>query len=409
MTHTLNAADLNTSCHCIHVGRDQAAVSLPAEMGGAPFASEPVFINRQDREAMEAVVEVIEALAASPRWQEAALAQAPEIARHDPGHPGVMFGYDFHIGQEGPRLIEVNTNAGGLLMLGGLAGGSQRWCSSVGGLLEVGGDQESLESRIVEMFVEEWRLAGRPGSPGRIAIVDEAPEAQFLHPEFLRFAAVLRRAGIEAEIAAPEALSLGSGGEVMLGGRAVDMVYNRLTDFYLEGEVLAPLRAAWLGGRVVLSPHPRAHALMARKSNLIAWSDAARLESLGLDPARAALLSKHVPETVAVGSEDEALWARRRDLFFKPVDGFGSRAAWSGEGLTRKTFARILQGGYVAQRLVEPGRRALDDGTRRAEMKYDVRLFTYRGEVLGSFARLYRGQTTNMRTPMGGFAPLVEV
>ena len=40
-------------------------------------------------------------------------------------------------------------------------------------------------------------------------------------------------------------------------------------------------------------------------------------------------------------------------------------------------------------------------------LKVDVRLYTYRGAVLLAVARLYQGQTTNFRTPGGGFAPLL--
>jgi hypothetical protein len=43
----------------------------------------------------------------------------------------------------------------------------------------------------------------------------------------------------------------------------------------------------------------------------------------------------------------------------------------------------------------------------REMLKVDVRLYTYRGELLLAAARLYRGQTTNFRTPGGGFAPVL--
>jgi hypothetical protein len=39
-------------------------------------------------------------------------------------------------------------------------------------------------------------------------------------------------------------------------------------------------------------------------------------------------------------------------------------------------------------------------------MKYDLRAYTYDGAVQWTAARLYRGQTTNFRTPGGGFAPV---
>jgi hypothetical protein len=39
-------------------------------------------------------------------------------------------------------------------------------------------------------------------------------------------------------------------------------------------------------------------------------------------------------------------------------------------------------------------------------LKFDVRNYVYDGDVLWVAARLYQGQTTNMRTPGGGFAPV---
>jgi hypothetical protein len=39
-------------------------------------------------------------------------------------------------------------------------------------------------------------------------------------------------------------------------------------------------------------------------------------------------------------------------------------------------------------------------------MKFDLRAYAYAGEVQWTAARLYQGQTTNFRTPGGGFAPV---
>ena len=41
--------------------------------------------------------------------------------------------------------------------------------------------------------------------------------------------------------------------------------------------------------------------------------------------------------------------------------------------------------------------------------KMDVRLYTYDGRVLLAAARLYQGQTTNFKTPGGGFAPVFVI
>ena len=39
-------------------------------------------------------------------------------------------------------------------------------------------------------------------------------------------------------------------------------------------------------------------------------------------------------------------------------------------------------------------------------MTADIRAFVYQGAVQMFVARLYQGQTTNFRTPGGGFAPV---
>ena len=46
------------------------------------------------------------------------------------------------------------------------------------------------------------------------------------------------------------------------------------------------------------------------------------------------------------------------------------------------------------------------DVASRADLKFDIRAFVYDGCVQLLAARLYAGQTTNFRTPGGGFAPV---
>ncbi len=68
-----------------------------------------------------------------------------------------------------------------------------------------------------------------------------------------------------------------------------------------------------------------------------------------------------------------------------------------------------MRGGYVAQAFAAPGARAmLADGVP-VSRKMDVRLYTYADKTLLVAARLYQGQTTNFRTPGGGFAPVFAV
>lgn len=123
----------------------------------------------------------------------------------------------------------------------------------------------------------------------------------------------------------------------------------------------------------------------------------------------AALLADAVPTTVEVTPDNaDDLWQRRRELFFKPAGGYGSKAAYRGDKLTRGVWVRIAAGGYVAQRFALPGERA-NGADAAAPLKADVRLYSYEGEVLLAAARLYQGQTTNFRRPGGGFAPVFAV
>jgi hypothetical protein len=66
-----------------------------------------------------------------------------------------------------------------------------------------------------------------------------------------------------------------------------------------------------------------------------------------------------------------------------------------------------MHDGYVAQRIAAPGERVIClDGSEPQSLKYDVRCYVYDGKVQLVAARLYQGQTTNFRTPGGGFAPV---
>jgi hypothetical protein len=96
-------------------------------------------------------------------------------------------------------------------------------------------------------------------------------------------------------------------------------------------------------------------------------------------------------------------------LFFKPLAGFGGRAVYRGDKLTRRVWDEILAGQYIAQDLVAPGYRAVAVEHMATELKFDIRAYTYAGQLQLLAARTYQGQTTNFRTEGGGFAPVMLV
>lgn len=415
------AAQLNRDCLCRTLDTPRLAQALglapeAAALAQPPwserphaFSATPVFVSAAQAHSIAATIQAIESVVHLPGYRERALARTPDIAHLDPGPRGVFLGYDFHLDPGGPRLIEINTNAGGALLVAALARAQRACCTAAVPFVASSGNTGQIEHDIVEMFRAEWRRSRGEQTLTRIAIVDDAPAEQYLYPEFLLFRALFERHQIEAVIADAREL-VWRDGALRHEGQNIDLVYNRLTDFYLAAPEHAALRAAYEAGAVVLTPHPRAHALYADKRNLVSLSDPDFLRALDLPAATIETLARGVPRTVGVdAAHAEALWAERRRWFFKPAAGYGSKAAYRGDKLTRRVWSEILGADYVAQETVPPSERALhvDGGTQ--DLKLDIRAYVYDGAVLALAARLYQGQTTNFRTPGGGFAPVVVV
>ena len=434
MNDALLAEALNGDCHSAlldrvalqHAMQKQGGVwhGLVTERCRHLFADVPVFVTAAQMRQMREVIDAVERVVSLPGWMNRTLSHtAPhlnplpqageeanvktrpkaEVSRDGQSNLqslGVFFGYDFHLNSDGAHLIEINSNAGGAF-LNALLLDSQ----SEAGWPGVTVAEKNLEQIFLEMFRNEWRLERGEVALRSVAIVDEQPEAQYLYPEFLLAQRMFERAGIAAYIADPAALhSRGDG--LYLDGQKIDLAYNRLTDFSLQQH--SALRQAYLESSVVLTPSPAHYAHYADKRNLAQLTDAKALRALGAGEADIATLQAGVPHTLIVCPElEEMLWQERKQWFFKPDSGYGSKGAYRGANLTRRVFGEIMQGGYVAQRMAAPGERMVCAEEGEAQpLKYDVRCYVYDGQLQLVAARLYQGQTTNFRTPGGGFAPV---
>jgi len=432
---TSSASTLNRACLCATINPAALEHELTATLGDSGFyrtisetrphlfSATAVFVTPEQVSSMRAVIEAVETVVATPAYRTVALAQATTAAAHDPHCPGAFLGYDFHLGEQGPRLIEINTNAGGALLNVYLARAQKACCPEMHGLTTGPVALAALEEEFVAMFRHEWAAARSTSPLTRIAIVDDAPATQYLYPEFVLFQALFRRHGIDALIADPSELEIVNGRLAHANG-PVDLVYNRLTDFALDEPEHVVLRTAWRDNLALITPHPRVHALYADKRNLIPLTDPDWLRSAGIPSAVIEILLRGIARTRLVErAHDDALWAERKRLFFKPAGGYGSKAVYRGDKLTRRVWEEILAGDYVVQELVPPGERqvqvetettAMDGGSagdagavlRPTAFKYDVRCFVYAGKIQLLAARLYQGQVTNFRTPGGGFAPV---
>ncbi len=432
------AERLNEGCHCVSVDRvalrQALAERLPAGVVShdpqailpgrdALFSDSPVFLGSFWRDRINQTIEAIATLVAHPDYQRLALNRAPHSARFDPGTSGGLLGFDFHLAEDGPQLIEVNTNPGGAL-LGVLQADAQAaCCSEVAAATTERHGLAEREHQLARALLGE----AKPGQTVKtVAIVDTDPTSQFLYPEMLLYQRTFERLGLTARVVGPEETVFDNGRlhfrerelgrdkepgrDRDLGTEPIDLVYNRLTDFGLVEPAQQPILDAYLNEAIALTPNPRDHALWADKRNLVVISDPELLARIGIPAAVTATLRQHVPRTIDVMTADpEELWSERKRWFMKPVAGFGSRGTYDGARITRKTFARVLEDGYVAQRKVPPGERVLHVDGEERRLKVDIRALAYRGELLWLSARLYRGQTTNMRTEGGGLATVFVV
>lgn len=411
------AEDLNQRCDC-------SVADLPTlrrdlqEILGADFrksleeshpnllSATPVFLDRSNAVEMRRLIDAAHRVMALPGYRAAVLDQAPAIARLPQAAAGAFTAFDFHINAEGPRLIEINTNAGGALLNAAALALQTSCCTEFDSLVNPVPSAEQLVAEMVSMFVAEWRLARADRPLRSIAIVDDEPRSQYLYPEFVLFKRSFEKFGYEVTIANATELELVDG-ELRHAGRRIDLVYNRLTDFYLADPRHHVLRRAYEDDMALVTPHPRAHALLANKQNLALLTDRGFLQSIGTSGEDLEALLRCIPRTLLVDGPPERWWNERKSWFFKPLDGFGGHGAYRGDKMTRRVFAEVMRGGYVAQAYSAPGVRRRNGG--HESFKLDVRCYVYDGRIQLLAARLYQGQTTNFRTTGGGFAPVFEI
>lgn len=403
------AARLNADAHSAKIDRDALAKSLRQQgedffqliTQNCPylFASVPLYVSSAQVEQMQAVITAVENVVALPAWRDSVISANDASHRTGSVTQGVFFGYDFHLNEQGAHLIEINTNAGGAF-LNDLLLQSQREVMMPG----VVAASDHLEQDFLNMFLNEWRLERGDAPLKTVAIVDEHPQQQYLYPEFLLAQRMFERAGITALIVDPAELEV-RGEALYCNGYKIDLIYNRLTDFHFNQH--AVLSSVFQNNELaVITPHPWVYALYADKYNLTRLTHVEDLRAMGVAEADIVTLQAGIPETRMVKAEDDEQWRHeRKQWFFKPNSGFGSKGTYRGASVTHRVFAEIMKGGYVAQRMAAPGERAVGvSEIGPVVFKSDVRCYVYAGKVQLIVARLYQGQTTNFRTVDGGFA-----
>jgi len=406
-----SANNLNQHCYCKTLNRDLLLQLLQDDnLAAEIFVSHPqmfsntaVFISADQWVQLTLIVDIIERVVHLPRFQhKIATQETPRNAA-----AGIFVGVDFHMSATGHKVIEINTNAGGGFLNAALVAAQTACCEVLNPALP--SMEKKLHEEFIAMFRNEWNLCRINEPLITIAIVDQQPEQQFLYPEFRIAQAVLQAAGFNVLILDPSELKW-NGTYLHFQNKKIDLIYNRLTDFSLSESHHQHLRHAYDQNAVVITPNPFHHAIYADKRNLIMLGNTEFLQSCAVSEADIEILQQAIPDTRALTPDNAAqLWQERKQLFFKPVCGFGSKAAYRGDKITTKVWQEILQGNYIAQELIPPGQRGVSVDNQQTELKMDIRAYAYQGKIQLLAARLYQGQTTNFRTEGGGFAPVFVV
>jgi hypothetical protein len=284
-----------------------------------------------------------------------------------PTYGAFMLGFDFHLTHNGPKLIEINTNAGGLSTLIALTDNAQA--------------RQKLIDDFLNAIKNEWSLFSSSQPLPVIAIVDDDVATQPFFPEMQFFAKVLTEAGYEACTCSPEELFFSADG-LTFNGKKIDLIYNRLTDFRLTEARHKSIRNAVLSGQVALTPHPAVYARSADKRRMVGWQHPV------------------IPETHLLSERSLEVWqAERKQWVFKPPTGAGSRGVYRGDKITIGKLSS-LPPDTIVQKIVAPSVAA--DGS-----KMDVRVYTSGTKIIGAVSRQYTGQVMEMASEKSGFKAVV--
>ncbi len=387
--------DFNTGCFC----ESHQNVSTPYD---AFFAKTQVFVSGDVYSKIMQSIDVLEKAIMSKDFKRSIFKDRYDEIQDMNIDGGVFMSYDFHIDGNTPKLIEINTNAGGAFLNYELLKVVRGCCDKI-----TVQDVSSFEDAIVSMFRAEYKKKSDKELE-MVVIVDEEPEKQFLYPEFLLCKDVLERNGVKVYIVDPKDLNV-EGEELFVDIVKVDLLYNRLTDFSFEKEEHIKFLSLLSSSSTVVTPSKDDHMLFADKRSLLALGDES-LTSQILSSDELVTLKETLLETKIVDETNaEYLWEHRKKYFFKPFNGYGGRGAYNGKGLTKQVWENIKEGNYLAQEII-PANVRMTKGGDDEEMeayKFDIRAYTYKGKILLLAARMYQGQTTNFRTVGGGFAPVM--
>jgi hypothetical protein len=352
----------------------------------------PAAVLKNAREAVRALYH----LSRKNEYQRQ-LSPLPGISNHAGNYHSVLMAYDFHTNESGDCfLVEVNTNASGFL---------------IASLMEMTHKETAVENyeplaKLKASFANELKLWGKASGKPSVAISDEDIPHQKMYGEFLMYRDLFMQMGWDAELCEGRDFRIDKDRLLNAAGKKVDLVYNRLTDFYFEESEYASLKQAYVEDLACVSPNPREYWLLGDKERLIQFGSAEFMnQAQAREEEKSAIAKVIIPtfDKSNFGSEEE-IWSQRKQLFFKPKRSHGGKSVYRGESVSRKVFERLMQEDILIQRYLPAQRMPVDDPRSVLEnWKFDLRCFAYEDEIQLIAARIYQGQVTNFSSSMGGF------
>lgn len=350
-------------------------------------------------DSISEAVDNIYRLSRHAEYKEALLAESvdKEILCSRSPNLSVLMSYDFHLDEDTPKLLEINTNASGFLLSDMLYDRPQ------------GNPYPDAMASLKDSFMEEFKRLGLNRSP-RIAIIDETPHTQKMYPEFLFYQSLFSAWGYKAGIHDYRDLTYRDGA-LFAQNEKVDFIYNRYCDFTFSNPSSKALRRAYLDGACGFSPNPKEYILLADKKNMAlmnreGWMESIAAPDISLNAIRKVLIPSW--QTHDFESPRE-IWEKRKQLFFKPMQSYGGKSAYRGKSITRKTFQDVVSRDCLIQQYVPTPKITFKDDETSASWKYDIRAYAYGGNVQMLVARIYQGQISNFNQPNGGYCPVYNL
>lgn len=350
-----------------------------------PLFSETVYLPSSAFQQMKKVIQLLFQLRSRSDYKKNLSIGTIETALKEQKQDSVLMAYDFHLQDEIPKLIEVNTNASSFLL-----------ANSFYQFKDL--PYEQAKEDLKQSFQSEWeKFKGDKTNPKpqKVVLIDEEPLKQKMMIEFFMYKDFFQSMDWSFEIQDSQSLKIDDKGFLYTPkGDKIDFIYNRSTDFYFKNH--PHLAKAYLKGTCAISPNPREYYLLSDKNRLCEWS-AQKNKWSELEQ-----IKQNIPfSEVLSSSNKEETWNQRKKYFFKIAQGYSGKLAYRGAGLTHKKFNELYNLKSLVQEFIPPSSFKDNQGK---EWKIDFRVYVYRDKIQQFVARCYQGQLTNFKQEGSGFA-----